>query len=204
MEQRKKENPDAVADQAPYFFHQGTTTRAYEYLGVHRLGERVFFRVWAPNAEAVSVVGDFNGWDRGAHPMERITARGIWELCLDASAVAVGQCYKYCIRSKGRELLKSDPYAVCMECPPKTSSVISEPISYQWRDAGWMRYRKKHYTRERIAQAPLNIYELHAGSWRRHEDGSYYTYRELAASLTTYVKQMGYTHVELMPLFRLI
>ncbi|MBQ9806469.1 MAG: 1,4-alpha-glucan branching protein GlgB [Clostridia bacterium] len=202
MKKNDQQQVSAVdnADQAPYFFHQGTTTRAYEYLGAHRCGERFVFRVWAPNAEYVSVVADFNGWDRGAHPMKRITERGVWELTLPSECVMAGQCYKYCIRNAGREFLKSDPYAFAMEKPPETASVIADIDSYDWRDAGWMRYRKGKFTRENITKVPLNIYEVHAGSWKRHGDGSYYTYRELATELSSYVKQMGYTHIELMPL----
>jgi len=201
MKKKKQAQPLAPdVDQAPYFFHQGTTTRAYEYLGAHRFGERFVFRVWAPNAWAVSVVADFNGWDRSAHPMERVTDRGVWELWLPSETVKEGQCYKYCIRNGDREILKADPYGFAMEKPPETASVITEIEGYRWRDAGWMRYRKRHYTRERVMKAPLNIYEVHAGSWQRHEDGSYYSYRELATELSAYVKQMGYTHVELMPL----
>ncbi|MBE6601881.1 MAG: 1,4-alpha-glucan branching protein GlgB [Ruminococcaceae bacterium] len=187
-------------EQAPYFFHQGTSSRAYEYLGVHRKDGAFVFRVWAPNAEYVSVCADFNGWSRDAHPMTRVTERGVWELFVPDSLARVGQRYKYCIRNRGQELLKSDPYAVSMEKPPETASVIAEIEGYPWRDASWLKYRKKRFTREKITEAPLNIYELHAGSWKRHDDGSVYSYRELAAELVTYVKQMGYTHIELMPL----
>lgn len=187
-------------EQAPYFFHQGTSTHAYEYLGVHRTDGNFVFRVWAPNAEYVSVCADFNGWNRDAHPMARVTERGVWELFVPDSVAQIGQRYKYCIRNRGQELLKSDPYAVSMEKPPETASVIAVLDGYRWRDESWLRYRKKKYTREKVTESPLNIYEVHAGSWKRHEDGSVYSYRELARELVTYVKQMGYTHVELMPL----
>ena len=202
MKRNKSFEPSVIpnGNLAPYYFHQGTSCRAYEYLGVHTEGEERVFRVWAPNADAVSVVGDFNAWSPEADPMTRVTDRGIWEARLPADRARIGQCYKYCIRNGSREFLKADPYGVRMELPPNTASVIDDLGGYTWHDAGWMRYRQTRYTRENVMRMPLNIYEVHAGSWRRHPDGRYYSYRELAAELVTYVKQMGYTHVELMPL----
>lgn len=187
-------------DLAPYDFHQGATTRAYNYLGVHREGDRYVFRVWAPNAEYVALTGDFTDWNNGVYPMQRVTDRGVWEIWVDGDRVAEGQKYKYFIRNGCREMYKADPYGVCMESPPETASVIYDIEGYNWRDAGWMRWRKGRFTRDSVMRQPLNIYEVHAGSWKRHEDGSYFTYTELAAELVTYVKQMGYTHIELMPL----
>ena len=198
MKVKEPKHMSPEQDMAPYYFHQGTSIRAYEYLGAHRRGDRVAFRVWAPNADYVSVIGDFNGWDAGAAPMARVTERGVWEVVLDG--VADGQKYKYFIRNGCREMQKADPYGVWMEKPPATASVVYDIGGYEWRDAGWMRYRKGKFTREAVMKQPLNIYEVHAGSWRRHPDGSYFSYTELAAELVTYVKQMGYTHVELMPL----
>ena len=198
MKKRALQPTCANGEMAPYYFHQGTTMHAYDYLGAHRLGGKTVFRVWAPNADYVSVIGDFNGWDAGAAPMARVTERGVWEAVLDC--VTEGQKYKYFIRNGYRELQKADPYGFRMETPPDTASVICDIGGYEWRDAGWMRYRKSRFTREAVMKQPLNIYEVHAGSWRRHPDGSYFSYTELAAELVTYVKQMGYTHVELMPL----
>ena len=183
-------------DAAPYFFHQGTNYTAYEYMGVHRVKDGFVFRVWAPNAEAVFVTGDFNEWSN-QHPMSRITEGGIWEAVIPDDQVRVGDCYKYRIHNHGREVLKSDPYGVLAELPPATSTIVSTLEEYPWRDEGWMAYRKKK-TGKMYAE-PMNIYELHLGSWKRHSDGTYYTYAELARELAPYVKQMGYTHIELMP-----
>ncbi len=187
-------------DLAPYLFHQGTNYRAYEYLGAHRVGDTIFFRVWAPNADAVWVCGDFNDWKPHSLPMTRMTDRGIWELSLPRESVAEGQNYKYRISNRGREILKADPYGRSMQKPPETASVICDTTGYRWRDEGWMSYRHGRFDREHLCDQPLNIYEVHLGSWKKHEDGSYYTYRELADELSVYVKQMGYTHIELMPI----
>ena len=198
MEHRRKNRTNSTEEQAPYFFHQGTNARAFEYLGVHPTGEGTVFRVWAPNAEFVSVIGDFNGWRPTASPMKRITEHGIWEVWL--KTVKLGDKYKYFIRNGSRTLEKADPYGICTELPPKTASVVWNTEGHRWRDDGWLSYRKDRFTREAVMGQPINIYELHAGSWRRHADGSLYSYTELAAELVTYVKQMGYTHVELLPL----
>lgn len=199
----KKENNAATTakpqEMAAYLFHQGTNFRAYEYLGVHLEGESVTFRTWAPNADFVSVCGDFNGWNPDADPMTRVTEGGVWELSLPADYARVGQCYKYCIRNHGREFLKADPYGFSMQRPPETASLIADISGYTWRDADWLKYRKKHFDRAHYLSQPINIYEMHLGSWKRHEDGSYYSYAETAGELAPYLKQMGYTHVELMP-----
>ena len=192
--------PASAGELASYYFHQGTSIRAYDYLGVHRTEHGFVFRVWAPNADYVSLVGDFNGWDCGRTPMSRVTDRGVWEVYVDGDAVQIGQPYKYFIRNGGKELQKADPYGTRMEKPPQTASIVWDADGYRFRDASWLRYRKSHFTREKVMRQPINIYEVHAASWKRHEDGSYYGYAELAAELVTYVKQMGYTHVELMPL----
>ena len=198
MKKTEKNTARPAGDMAPYYFHQGTSVRAFDYLGAHREGDAVVFRVWAPNADYVAVVGDFNGWNAGAAPMDRVTERGVWEARI--GGIEDGQKYKYFIRNGCREMQKADPYGFWMEKPPLTASVVYDIEGYEWRDAGWMRYRKGKFTREAVMRRPINIYEVHAGSWRRHKDGSYFSYTELAAELVTYVKQMGYTHVELMPL----
>ena len=187
-------------DQAPYFFHQGTNVRAYDYLGARRVGNRFVFRVWAPNADFVSVCGDFTDWKVDLLPMWRVTENGVWEVSVESIRVRTGDKYKFFIRNGSRELYKADPYGLSMETPPGTASVICDPDSYVWRDEGWLAYRREHFTRETAHRQPINIYELHAGSWRRHEGGSFFSYTELASELVTYVKQMGYTHIELMPL----
>ncbi len=181
-----------------YYFHQGSTVRAYDYLGVHRENAGYAFRVWAPNAEYVSVVGDFNGWKTDAAPMKKVTS-GIWEVILPKDDVKEGQNYKYCIRNHGRQFLKADPYAFAFQAPPETASVICDLDGYTWRDRGWMNYRKGKFCRGEAEKQPINIYEVHLGSWQRKENGDYLTYSELAAELVHYVKQMGYTHIELMP-----
>ena len=192
--------PEQPHQMAAYLFHQGTNFLAYEYLGLHFEGERVVFRVWAPNADGVSVCGDFNGWNNQADCMTRITEAGVWELSLPQDRVAMGQCYKYCIRNGEREILKADPYGFSMQRPPETASLICDIRGYRWRDEGWLNYRKTHFDRKKYLSQPLNIYELHAGSWKRHADGRYYSYAELAGDLAPYLKQMGYTHIELMPI----
>ena len=190
---------EKIKDNLPaYLFHQGTNYKAYEYLGVHRENGVYVFRVWAPNAEAVFVVGDFNGW-QNSMPMTRITEAGIFEYRDIDGAVKPADRYKFKIWNSGRELLKADPYAFEAELPPLTASVIpSDDKEYTWRDSSWLRYAERSKTK--IYELPMNIYEMHLGSWKRHEDGSYYSYGETAAELATYVKQMGYTHIELMPL----
>ena len=186
----------APTDMAPYFFHQGTNFHAADYLGAHPIEGGYVFRVWAPNAQHVAVVGDFCSWDEGV-PMTRITEGGIWEACV--AEARNGQLYKFrIVTADGRWIYKSDPYARAMECPPATASRLDES-HYVWRDEGWMKFRARTMANDRFRRQPMNIYELHAGSWRRHEDGSYLTYAELARELAPYVKQMGFTHIELMP-----
>ena len=181
---------------AEYLFHEGTNYKAYEYMGVHRCGEQTVFRVWAPRADRIFVAGDFNGWSE-SDEMHRVTEGGIWEAVLPERYVADGDCYKFKIYTAGTVLWKSDPYGFRTEMPPATATVVDLIDGYRWRDEGWMSYRKR--TAAKRLSLPLNIYEIHLGSWKRKSDGSYYTYGELAAELAPYVKQMGYTHVELMP-----
>ncbi len=181
---------------APYLYHQGTNYESYSYMGAHREGDTFAFRVWAPNAEQIFLVGDFNGWSNDT-PMSRITEGGIWEVTLPADRVGDGDLYKFKIWSRGRELYKADPYAFAAECPPETASRIVDIDGYSWRDEGWLSHRATKAGR--FYEEPMNVYELHLGSWRRHEDGTPFTYSEIATELATYVKQMGYTHVELMP-----
>ncbi len=202
MKKNEKTVKSATAptgDLASYLFHQGTNYHAYEYLGPHRVGDRFLFRTWAPNADSVWVTGDFCDWNYHAIAMTRVTDGGVWEVELPSEMIREGQNYKYCIRNHGKEVLKADPYGTRMQEPPETASVIADIEGYSWRDTGWLKYRAGRFTRESAPSQPINIYEMHLGSWRRHEDGSYFTYTELAASLPSYLKQMGYTHVELMP-----
>ncbi len=180
---------------------EGTHARIWERLGAHPhvLGgvAGVNFALWAPNARRVSVVGDFNSWDGRRHPMRRHEDTGIWELFIPG--LAVGENYKYELLPENGPLpfLKADPLAFYAELAPKTASRIFDLAGYEWRDAGWMAARAgRDFTQE-----PISIYEVHLGSWRRvpEERNRPLTYRELAASLVPYVKDMGYTHVEFMP-----
>ena len=178
-------------------FRCGDAMRAYEYFGAHRVGDKLVFRVWAPHADWVSVCGDFTDWNTDQLPMRGLEG-GIWELWLPADRVEVRARYKYFIRNGQQELYKADPYALLCEDSPQMASVICDVDAYLWRDEGWLDYRRGQGCRTDAMQKPINVYELHAGSWRRHADKRPYSYRELAADLVTYVKQMGYTHVQLM------
>jgi len=182
---------------ASFLFHEGTNYRAYEYMGAHREGDEYVFRVWAPHATRVLLVGDFNGWGEDT-PMQRVTEGGVWEAAVDAERFSRGRCYKYRIDTRQGSFYKADPYGFCMQTPPDTASVLFEIEDYEWRDGAWMKRRAETMGSAAMEQ-PINIYELHLGSWKKHEDGSFYTYRELIFELVPYVKQMGYTHVELMP-----
>ncbi|MBQ9517652.1 MAG: 1,4-alpha-glucan branching protein GlgB [Eubacterium sp.] len=178
-----------------YLFHDGTNYKAYEFFGVHKIKENTYaFRVWAPNAEAVSVVGDFNGWDMYAHQCLP-AAPGIWEAIIEN--VNVYDCYKYAITAKdGRTLMKADPYAVHQETRPATGSKVYELSDYTWHDKKWQDGKSN----SNILEKPVNIYELHFGSWKQHDDGNFLTYREMADELVPYVKDMGYTHIEMLPI----
>jgi 1,4-alpha-glucan branching enzyme len=192
--------PNLISAFDLHLFAEGKLFRAYEVLGGHvRTIDGVTgvrFVVWAPNAMRVSVVGDFNGWDGRRHPMRSCGGSGLWELFVPD--IPEGTAYKYEIRPRNHDvpLLKADPYAFAAELRPKTASIIHTP-SYEWHDYGWMERRG---TRDMLAE-PISIYEVHFGSWMRvpEENNRWLTYRELASKLVPYVKDLGYTHVELMP-----
>lgn len=182
-----------------YLFGEGNHFRVHEKLGSH-LGtkdgvEGAHFAVWAPNAEYVSVRGDFNNYDRDANPLERVGGVGIWAGFVPGAKK--GDTYKYQIDSRyqGYKVEKADPYAIYAEVPPRTASVVWD-LEYTWNDAEWMADRGKRHT----LNAPQSIYEVHLGSWRHNASGEPLTYRELAKELTAYVVDMGFTHVELMPI----
>ena len=175
-------------------FHSGTSLRAYEFLGCHPESGGFVFRVWAPNAQSVSVVGDFNFWNPDDLPMKKVS-QGIWEA---RSAFArEGQAYKFLVRHwTGKSVYKADPFGRRSCRAPDTSSVICGQDDFIWHDRHWF----SESARRSPLHAPINIYELHLGSWRRKEGGSVYSYSELAPILAEYVRSMGYTHVELMPI----
>ena len=190
----------SLSDHDIYLFREGTHTRLYEKLGAHLCddgGESgVGFAVWAPNAESVSVVGDFNDWDRARHPLNRRRdGTGIWEGFV--AGVPSGARYKYHVvsRYRGYRVDKGDPFAFLWEAPPLTASRVWN-LDYDWGDGEWMAVRRAR----NALQAPLSIYEMHAGSWRRRDGSAFLTYRELAAELPAYVADMGFTHVEFLPL----
>lgn len=187
-------------DRAQACFHRGTNARAYEYFGAHPTENGFVFRLWAPHAERVSLCGNFNNWDPDTYPMTKIAESGIWELCLSKDQIAEGAQYKYVLRNREKTLFKADPFAFFAEKAPGTASVLYDLEGHAWRDEGWMHYRKGKFSREAAPLQPINIYELHAGSWKQHGDGRPYSYTELARELVCYVKQMGYTHIELMPI----
>ena len=176
-------------------FHDGTCDHAYELLGLHRCQTGVAFRVWAPSARQVFVVGDFNGWEQ-TDPMFRISENGLWEAELPKERIALGQKYKYKILSDAGVFYKSDPYGACVECATSAATVVEDVECYQWRDEGWLAYRESN--KGNWYKKPLHIYRFHPEAWTKHEDGSLFTYRELASELSSYAKQMGYTHVEMM------
>jgi len=180
-----------------YLFREGTHSRLHQKLGAHLVEGATEFAVWAPNAASVAVVGDFNNWDPRKHPMRQSGDGGIWYARLPEAKQ--GSIYKYHIVSKhaGYRVDKADPYAFRCETPPKTGSVVWS-LDYQWNDAEWMRNRQRH----NALDAPCSVYEVHLGSWMRSPDhpGEFLGYRDLAPKLADYVKRMGFTHVELMPI----
>jgi 1,4-alpha-glucan branching enzyme len=176
-----------------FLFNQGTHYRLYEKLGAHLVAGGTYFAVWAPNARQVSVVGDWNGWRHGANVLAARESSGIWEGVV--ANVGHGTRYKFSITGPdGRTFDKADPYATRAEHPPTTASIVWDP-KHDWRDEEWMRTRGKRCSRD----APMSIYELHLGSWRRKRD-DVLGYRELGAQLGHHCSQLGFTHVELMPI----
>ncbi len=174
-------------------FTAGITSDAYKYLGSFLKGSTASFRVWAPNASAVSVVGDFNEWDKLSNPMNK-TDGGIWET--EISGLENYTSYKYAITgADGNTVLKSDPYARHYETAPANASKIYTS-DYSWEDDTWLKARAE----KNIYESPVNIYETHAGSWKRYEDGNTYNYKDMGNELAVYLKKMGYTHIELMPI----
>ena len=185
-----------------YLFGQGTHYDLYNKLGAHPMTvdgeEGVYVAVWAPNAAAVSIVGDFNEWDENATPMERLEPLGIYQIFL--TGIKVGDIYKYCVTAQdGKKTLKADPYGFQAELRPNNASVVADISDFKWHDSRWMKKREKFDDKKN----PMFVYEVHPGSWKKHEqteedEDGFYNYREIAHELAAYVKDMGYTHVELM------
>ena len=179
-------------------FHTGDSVRAYDFLGAHLVNRNdkngVVFRVWAPTARSVSVAGDFNNWNNEANYMYNI-GYGVWEVFVEG--VKEFCTYKYCIESEyGDKLMKADPYAFHAQTRPGQASVVYDIESYSWNDSEWFNKRKEN----NISSSPMNIYEIHAGSWRKYPDGNFFNYQKLADELIPYLKEMHYTHVQLMPI----
>ncbi len=188
-----------LSDQDVYLFNEGTHARLYERLGAHPMevdGEAgTYFAVWAPNAEAVSMVGDANGWDPRSHPLRPRGSSGIWEAFVPG--VGPGAIYKFHIVSNvgGYRVDKGDPFAAWWEVPPKTASVVWD-TAYDWGDGDWMQVRAG----ANALDAPASVYEVHLGSWRRDEEGGMLGYRELGERLAEHVQALNFTHVELLPI----
>ena len=175
-------------------FSKGELSRAWHYLGCHEEYGKHVFRVWAPNARQVCVMGDFNGWNEHSHPMYSI-GWGVWELYLDGFNRY--DTYKYAVHAQdGTIVAKADPYAFHAETRPGNASKVYNLDGYHWGDKSWLNHRKKHL----VYHNPMNIYEVHLGSWRRTGDNEFLSYRDIAQYLVPYVKEMGFTHVELMPI----
>ncbi len=191
---------------APYYFHQGTNFTAYKYLGCNlEKTEQNYvysFRTWAPNADAVSIVSDFFGWDNPVY-MTKVTDSGVYEYIYTTDKSIEKQAYKYRIEHSGRVFLKGDPYARFSRGGADGASIVFADNSFKWQDSKWLSHRKRSVAVNKngdYLSTPVNIYEMHFGSFIRHEDNSYYSYREMAELLVPYLKQMGYTHVEFLPL----
>jgi len=184
-----------------FLFNEGSHYRLYEKLGAHPITvdgvEGTYFAVWAPDAKQISVMGEFNGWDKSSHPLCPKGQSGIWEGFIPG--VAKGTLYKYYLVShrRGYRVEKADPFAFCTETPPNTASIAWD-LDYSWGDRAWMEKRHAH----NALDAPISIYEIHLGSWQRvpEEGNRYLSYRELAPRLADYLKQLGFTHVEFLPI----
>ncbi|MFA9422625.1 MAG: 1,4-alpha-glucan branching protein GlgB [Sedimentibacter sp.] len=181
-----------------YLFNQGTNYYSYNFLGSHAINNEsgTIFRVWAPGAQQVHVVGNFNSWQKnGNFQMVNLTNSGIWELFIPE--IKYGELYKYLITAKdGSELYKSDPYAFSSQTQSQTASIVYNTNNYNWQDEHWQNYKKSID----LYSIPINIYELNLSSWKRKENGDLYTYREIAPVLISHVKEHGFTHIELMPI----
>ena len=193
-------------DLAPYYFHQGTNFSAYKFLGcnMYKDGDELVytFRTWAPGADSVSIVSDFLGWDNPVF-LTKITDSGIYEFVYRTTEDIEKKAYKYRIERSGIVHLKGDPYARFSRGGADGASIVFTSDKFKWQDKTWLSHRKKAIATNKNGDylaTPINIYEIHFGSFLRHDDNSYYTYKEMADALVPYLKYMGYTHVEFLPL----
>jgi 1,4-alpha-glucan branching enzyme len=192
--------PPTASEHDLYLFSSGSNYQAYRLLGalteIRQGVPGICFRVWAPNAERVSVIGDFNHWDGRCHPLASLGGSGVWELFIPG--LPAGALYKFELRQRGSEVVKvkADPYARAFEKRPATAAKVTAPAAHAWRDDAWLQGR----ARTDWLHAPMSIYEMHPGSWMRHADGHFYNYRELAERLVPYLRDLAYTHVELLPI----
>lgn len=189
-----------ISEADQYLFAQGTHYDIYKKLGAHPSVEKgvkgMFFGVWAPNAASVHVIGSFNNWDETAHPMKKLGPGGIYSVFIPG--VGVGELYKFMITTpEGEKLYKADPFANCAELRPGTASKTADIFNFKWSDDLWIKEREG----KNMRQEPMAIYECHIGSWMRHprpEEQGFYSYREFADRIVEYLKEMKYTHIELM------
>ncbi len=181
-----------------YLFNQGTNYYSYNFLGSHNMNNEsgTVFRVWAPGAKCVHVVGNFNSWQKNDNfKMLRLEQSGIWEIFIPS--INCGELYKYLITAKnGSEIYKSDPYAFSSQTQTQTASIVYNINDYNWRDENWQNYKKSI----NLYSLPINIYEVNLSSWKRKENGELYTYREITPILISHIKEHGFTHIELMPI----
>ena len=199
MSENKKNSSIGDYDFPLFVFHEGSNCEAFNFFGAHKGvkdgREGVYFRVWAPNAKSVSLVGDFNNWDRRKNPMYRLDDPTVWEIFIEG--VEQYFAYKYSVETSHMSVVdKADPYGTHMELRPNTATKYFDIDSYEWHDQKWYEYKKK----TNIYKSPMNIYEAHLGSWKQYEDGSPFDYVKFAHEMSDYLKDMGYTHLELMPL----
>ncbi|MBQ6817167.1 MAG: 1,4-alpha-glucan branching protein GlgB [Bacilli bacterium] len=176
-----------------YDFHNNYSSEAYNYLGSFYHNDYTIFRVFAPHADSISVVGDFNNWDSSKNVMEKIDFQGVWELKIPS--MKIFDNYKYCIFKDGRSFLKQDPYSYHNQTDGQSASKVYQLGNYQWNDALWLDSRNK----KNLYKTPMNIYEVHIGSWIRKKKNVVYNYRDIADKLIKYVKKMGYNYIELLP-----
>lgn len=191
------EDKAITSDDDLYLFGQGTHRRAWQFMGArpcsHNGIDGAVFTVWAPNARRVSVIGDFNDWDVRRHVMRRLGASGVWEKFVPGDLV--GSLYKFAVDTGHRVVAKADPYGKAFERRPSTASRVIGPSTFDWQDHAWLEERAGQDWLHR----PVSIYEVHAGSWQKNDSGGFLNYRQLAARLIPYVKSLGFTHIELLP-----